>query len=129
MNEEKKIGYKRPPKNKQFAPGQSGNPAGRPKGTRNLKTDLKTLLRKRITVREDGETRQISRQEAILLSLFSKAVLGDVKATNAIFAMCMKFDPPGESREDPKEVSESDQAIVEDFVRRRAAKKGNPGDE
>ena len=57
----------------------------------------------------------------MLLGLFSKAVHGDVKATNSILAMCMKFDPPHEMRDMPKNVSESDEAIIEDFLRRRAA--------
>jgi hypothetical protein len=78
-------------------------------------------LKKRITVREDGEIRHLSRQEAMLLGLFSKAVRGDIKATNSILAMCMKFNPPNEMRDKPKNVSESDEAIIEDFLRRRAA--------
>ena len=36
------VGYGRPPKDSQFRPGQSGNPAGRRKGVRNLMTDVKT---------------------------------------------------------------------------------------
>ncbi len=34
------VGYRKPPKHTRFKPGQSGNPRGRPKGTKNLKTDL-----------------------------------------------------------------------------------------
>ena len=121
MSDEPNPGYKRPPKATRFKAGASGNPRGRPKGSRNLKTDLTKLLKKRVTVREDGEVRHLSRQEAMLLGLFSKAVHGDVKATNSILAMCMKFDPPHEMRDMPKNVSESDEAIIEDFLRRRAA--------
>jgi len=121
MTDDALPGYKRPPKAMQFKAGLSGNPRGRPKGSRNLKTDLTKLLKKRITVREDGDVRRLSRQEAMLLGLFSKAVRGDVKATNSILAMCMKFDPPHEMRDKPKTVSESDEAIIEDFLRRRAA--------
>jgi hypothetical protein len=121
MTDDSKSGYKRPPQGTRFKAGVSGNPGGRPKGTRNLKTDLSKLLKKRITVREDGEVRHISRQEAILLGLFSKAVRGDVKATNSILAMCMTFDPPNKLPDKPKNVSKSDESIIEDFLRRRAA--------
>ena len=36
---EHKIGYGRPPRHSQYKPGQSGYPRGRPKGSRNFKTD------------------------------------------------------------------------------------------
>jgi hypothetical protein len=32
------VGHKRPPLHTRFKPGQSGNPTGRAKGTKNLKT-------------------------------------------------------------------------------------------
>src|ERR1700742_2968486 len=46
------VGYKRPPKHTQFRPGQSGNPKGRPKGTQNLKSDLREELGEIVRVRE-----------------------------------------------------------------------------
>lgn len=120
MNDDEKTGYKQPPKANQFTAGKSGNPKGRPKGTRNLKTDLNALLRKRIVVREDGETRHVSRQEAMLLSLFSKAVRGDVKATSNLLAMVMKFDPPPIKNSEPETeaVSASDSTIIQHFLER-----------
>jgi hypothetical protein len=121
MSDEPKSGYKRPPKSGQFKPGQSGNPRGRPKGTRNLKTDLDKMLRKRIRVRENGQTREISRQEAILLALFKKAMNGgDVRAANAIVAMVLKLNPPELADEPAEEMTESDREIIEDYFNRRA---------
>jgi Family of unknown function (DUF5681) len=49
------VGKYRPPVHTRWQPGQSGNPSGRPKGRLNVKTELKELLRKKITIR-DGET-------------------------------------------------------------------------
>jgi hypothetical protein len=114
-------GYKKPPESAQFISGQSGNPRGRPKGSRNLKTDLNDLMKKRIVVREDGETRNISRQEAMLLGLFSKAARGDVRAAATLVNMVMKLNPETEALHQSTDVSENDKRIIEDFLRRHGA--------
>ena len=35
MSDDYEVGYGKPPKSRQWKPGQSGNPKGRPKGARN----------------------------------------------------------------------------------------------
>ena len=57
------VGYGKPPTHSQFRPGQSGNPAGRRKGVRNLKTDVKRTLATPVKVKEGGRTRTRSTQE------------------------------------------------------------------
>ena len=114
-----KPGYKRPPKAHQFAPGTSGNPRGRPKGSRNLRTDLAQLMRKTVAVRENGKRRRISRQEAMLLSLYDKALHGDVKAATSIISMILRLDPTAsENIQDQDHISDTDAAIIEDFIQR-----------
>ena len=61
MPSDDKTGYGNPPKHTQFKPGQSGNPAGRPKGAKNLKTDLEEEMRELIVVREGGNTKTVSK--------------------------------------------------------------------
>jgi uncharacterized protein DUF5681 len=51
------IGYGKPPTHTQYRPGQSGYPAGRRKGGRNLKTDVKRMLAMPVKVKEGGRTR------------------------------------------------------------------------
>jgi hypothetical protein len=114
------VGYKRPPRKSRFKRGRSGNPKGRPKGARNLKTDLTALMKKRVAIREDGELRYVSRQQAMLLSLFEKAVRGDVKASGQVFAMLMKLDMQDTAPSEPAVVTDNDHAIVEDFLRRNS---------
>jgi hypothetical protein len=122
MSEDDKVGYKKPPKRSQFKPGQSGNPKGRKKGRRNLKTDLTSLLEKRIPIREDGEPRYVTRQEALLLSLFEKAVRGDVRASSQVIAMVIRAEAQEPSQPEVAPVTDNDRAIVADFLRRHQAK-------
>ena len=113
-------GYRQPPNETRFKKGRSGNPKGRPKGTRNLKTDIATLMKKRVTIREDGQRRNVSRQEALLLTLYAKAVQGDTKASSQLFAMLTKLQDQDSAPSQPDVVTDNDRAIVDDFLRRNA---------
>ena len=110
-------GYKRPPSATQFKRGRSGNPSGRPKGARSLKTDLASLMEKRIRIREDGEQRYVSGQELMLLKLFEKAAKGDTKAIAQIVGMLMKLDAAKTSQKELEIVTDNDRLIVADFLR------------
>ena len=117
-NDDAPGGYGRPPKNTRFKPGRSGNAKGRPKGARNLKTDLASILQKRVVIREDGELRHVTRQEAMLLTLCAKALQGDTKASSQLFAMLTKTEIQQATPSQPDVVTDNDRTIVEDFLRR-----------
>jgi hypothetical protein len=78
------VGYRKPPQRTQFAKGQSGNPKGRPKGSRNLATLLIKTGRQRVRVTENGRIRTITKFEALMLQLINKAAAGDLKAINEL---------------------------------------------
>lgn len=119
-NDDDEGGYGRPPKDTRFKPGRSGNAKGRPKGGRNLKTDLASILQKRVAIREDGELRHVTRQEAMLLTLCAKALQGDTKASSQLFAMLTKTESQDTAPSQPDVVTDNDRAIVEDFLRRNS---------
>lgn len=50
------VGYKNPPKDTQFKKGMSGNPKGRPKGTKNIRTVLNDTLNEKIQITQNGKT-------------------------------------------------------------------------
>jgi hypothetical protein len=78
------VGYGKPPRHTQFKPGQSGNSKGRPRRTRNFKTDLREELEAEVVVNEGGRTQTISRQKAMIKRTVEKALQGDLRATQML---------------------------------------------
>jgi hypothetical protein len=92
------VGYGRPPQHSRFQPGQSGNPAGRPKGLNNLRTDVKRTLEIPVRVQEGGRFRRISTQRGLLMRLREKALLGDPQAIKLCIELARFFnDEPSET--------------------------------
>ena len=90
------VGYGKPPKHTQFKPGQSGNPRGRPKGTKNLKTDLMEELREKIVIREGDRPRKLSKQRAMMKSVVNRAIKGDARSTSIALSTMMRLLDTGE---------------------------------
>jgi hypothetical protein len=86
-NRNYEVGHGKPPKGTQFKPGQSGNPKGRPKGSKAITTLVHDELKVRIAVSEGGVTKRMSKGEAIVKRLFSGALKGDLRATALISAL------------------------------------------
>jgi hypothetical protein len=74
------VGFGKPPRSTRFKPGQSGNPAGRPRGAKNFAVAIEQELVTRVTVTENGRRRRISKREVIAKHLVNKAASGDLKA-------------------------------------------------
>jgi len=74
------VGKWRPPVETRWQPGQSGNPKGRRKGHRNVKTELKEIARKKITVRDGKIERQVTLLGANVLAHGVKGAKGDVRS-------------------------------------------------
>jgi hypothetical protein len=96
-----KVGYGKPPVATRFQPGQSGNPKGRPKGSRNLANDLAAELDELITIREQGRARRITKQRALIKSLMERALAGDIRASSAMLALYARTitEPPKDDGE------------------------------
>jgi len=121
------VGYRRPPKSHQFQPGRSGNPKGRPKGSRSLSTLVDEALSRTIKANIGGKTVLISQREAMVRQYVDKAMRGDLKA----FAVLLKLDPKAKQAEaGPNEaeanLTAEEQAMLAAFLARDI---GEPEDE
>jgi hypothetical protein len=74
------VGFAKPPKSTQFKPGQSGNPKGRPKGSRNFGLMMAEAFDQQVEVTENGRRRKRSKGEVAVLQVVNKAAAGDLKA-------------------------------------------------
>ncbi len=81
------VGYRKPPKEHQFKPGQSGNPRGRPVRNQSMRASILEELKMSITVTENGRTRKMPKDKAIVVNLINKALRGDLRAILAIQAL------------------------------------------
>lgn len=80
-----KTGYGQPPQASRFLKGRSGNPRGRPRGSKS-EIPYDSVLGQMVTIREDGRERRVTAAEAFLLQLTQKGLAGDSAAARASMA-------------------------------------------
>jgi len=113
------VGYGRPPTSSQFEPGQSGNPKGRPKGTRNASSMARDTLDRRINVKVRGTWRKMTVRKAAYHRLAERAVAGDAKALDFLLSLESEEHPPGPNQAQADRSAAKDLAILQDFFDRR----------
>jgi hypothetical protein len=119
------VGYGKPPKHTQFTKGVSGNPKGRPKGSQNLSTLLEKIGRQRISVTENGRTRQLTKIEAVILQLYNSAVRGDVKALNELRYWIQMLSDSVQAAVPSPLKDKNDEAVMASVIE-RIRQAGNP---
>jgi hypothetical protein len=73
------VGYRKPPKHTRFEKGRSGNPFGRPKAPKSIRTTILRLLDEKIPLTENGEQRLLSRLQIIFIQIVNRAAKQDLK--------------------------------------------------
>jgi uncharacterized protein DUF5681 len=78
------VGRGKPPRSSQFKPGQSGNPGGRKKGSRNFRTIVLEVLDSEIELTEGGRTRRVPMIEALMLRQVQEGLRGHLRAIDSL---------------------------------------------
>ena len=91
------VGYKKPPKHTQFPKGQSGNLAGRPRGSKNLATLVGKALDAKIVITDGDGRRKITKREAIITQLVNRSAKADLRATQILLGLMQDIERRSEA--------------------------------
>jgi hypothetical protein len=119
------VGYGRPPLHTRFRPGKSGNPKGRPKNSRNLRTIIQDALTAKIVLRQGQGKRSISKLEGIVMRQVDGALKGNDKAALATLKMAAQvglLEGP-ESEIETAALSASEKEMMEELLSKKGIRK------
>ena len=114
------VGYGRPPSASRFKPGVSGNTRGRPKGSRNLKTQVEEAMTASIAIQVGAKSKRVSRIAGVVLRQLQKALMGDGPAAITVIKMALQLGLLADSAGNSGEValSREDQQILDELIAR-----------
>ena len=113
------VGYGKPPRHSRFTKGQSGNPRGRPRGSKNLKTLLSEALNEPVIVTEEGGRRKITKREAIITQLVNRSASADFRAIKILLDMVRDIESQTEpASAETSPFNEADEKVIEQLKAR-----------
>ena len=112
------VGKGRPPIATRFKQGQSGNPKGRPKGSKNAQGLAKAELNRKVVVTVKGKKKSMTVAEIAARRLGDKAMAGDAKAFSFLIAIADISNSTDDHSADRITTPDQDQAILADFFKR-----------
>ena len=115
------VGYGKPPRHTRFKKGQSGNPRGRPSGSKNLSTLVIEALNQLVVVAENGGRRKITKRQAIITQLVNQSAKADWRATKLLLDILQAIEARPEPIATENSFDAADEKVVEQ-IRARFAK-------
>ena len=113
--QEYETGYAKPPKSGQFPKGKSGNPRGRPKGSKDFGTDLREVLEAKVAVSENGKPRKVTSQKATLMRLREKALQGNLRAMDKLIDLAKEQGAEEGMQRSERRLNQTEEGILDRF--------------
>jgi hypothetical protein len=110
------VGYRRPPKATQFTAGKSGNPRGRPRGSRPVGAILQEIIQQKVSVTEGGKTRRIPALEVMLRRLANDAMRSDQRAIKLLLSLVDRYAESPETALQLRDMLAEDEAILAQYL-------------
>jgi hypothetical protein len=113
------AGYKRPPPAHRFKPGESGNPSGRPKGSKNLKSLVQKLAARKMKLARGSRIMTVTTAEALLVKVFQSALAGNERAQVVALGLLDKYLAVSASPAADPQALEQQRALVAQILNAR----------
>jgi Family of unknown function (DUF5681) len=120
------VGYCRPPEATRFAAGKSGNPKGRPKGSRSVGAILQDVMRQKIAVTENGKTRRMSALEVMFRRLLNDAMRSDARAIKLLLSLADRYGDSPQTTLHVNDMLDADRAILAQYLQETAGSNTDP---
>lgn len=118
------VGYGKPPRATRFQRGTSGNPKGRPRGSKNLASIVLRESRQKVRINGPQGSRPVTKLEAAVMQLSNKSAQGDLRASRELFALVQRSEEAVVSNGRSLSLTELDHPVLES-IRRRMSRTTN----
>jgi len=110
QDDDYEVGYGKPPRHTRFKKGQSGNPKGRPKASRNVETMVRDTLFRPVTITDRGKRRTVLALEAFFQRILKGALEGDARSSDKLLKLLPILQAGLEREETAAEAEAADAA-------------------
>jgi len=122
------VGYSKPPRHTRFTKGQSGNPRGRARGAKNLKTLLIETLNELVVVAENGRRRTINKRHAFIKQIVNHAVKGNWRAAKLLLDTLQRIEDRTEPETAEASFDAADAKVIEQLMTRLGGRRSGSND-